>query len=104
MKKIICLFISFCLVLNINLLVYAETDANSKVENNTEISTHAEEAVENILDEFNNNSDELQEKVDDVIEKNSDNFIVKLFKSIIDAISKFLDAIFELALEITKIR
>lgn len=104
MKKIICLLISFCLVLNINFFVHAETDANAKVENSTEITAKAEEIVENILDEFENDSDGLQKKVDDVIEKNSDNFIVKLFKSIIDAISKFLDAIFELALEITKIR
>lgn len=104
MKKIICILISFCLVLNINLFVHAETDANAKVENGTEITAKAEETVENILDEFENDSDGLQKKVDEVIEKNSDNFIVKLFKSIIDAISKFLDAIFELALEITKIR
>lgn len=104
MKKIICLLISVCFILNINLLVHAEPDANDKVENSAEISSQAEETVENILDEFNNNSDGLQEKVDNVIEKHSDNFFVKLFKSIIDAISKLLDAIFKIALEATKIR
>jgi len=104
MKKFVCLFISICLILNINLFSYAETDADFKVENNTELTAQAGETVENILDEFNNNSDGLQKKVDDTIKKNSDNFIVKLFKSIIGAISKLLDSIFKLALEATKIR
>ena len=104
MKKNICLLISICFILNINLLVNAEPYANDNVENSAEIFSQAEETVENILDEFNNNSDGLQEKVDNVIEKHSDNFIVKLFKSIIDAISKLLDEIFKLALEVTKIR
>lgn len=104
MQKIICLLISICFIMNINLFVYAETNTNNKLEKNTEITAEAEETVENILDEFDNNADGLQEKVDDVLEKNSDNFIVKLFRNIIDAIAKFLDAIFEIALEATKIR
>ena len=104
MKKIVFLFISVCLILNMNLFVYAETDANFKVENNAEVTATVDDSVENILDEFENNSNGLQENVDNVIKKNSDNSIIKLFKSIIDAISEFLDAIFELALEVTKIR
>lgn len=100
MKKILCFLISMCLILNINLMAHA----TSNIENSTEISAQAEETVENILNEFNNNSDELQNTVDNVIETNSDHPIVKLFKTIIDAIAKLLDAIFDLAMGITKIR
>lgn len=105
MKKIICFIVSVCFIINTNLfVVHAETAVDTELENNTEITAEAEETVEDILDDFENNSDELQQKVDNVIEKNSDNFIVKFFKSIIDTIAEFLDAIFELALKATKIR
>ena len=104
MKKIISVILSLLLSINMVLIVNAESDEEAKIENNTEITAQAEKAVEDILDEFENNSDGLQEKVDKVIEENSESFIVKIFKSIIEAISKFLDAIFELALEATKIR
>lgn len=104
MKKIISVILSLVLSVNMVLIVNAESDEEAKIENNTEITAQAEKAVEDILDEFENNSDGLQEKVDKVIEENSESFIVKIFRSIIDAIGKFLDAIFELALEATKIR
>lgn len=106
MKKIMCLAVAIYLIVCIGFIAYAETetDIQTKIENNAEITVQTEETVENILDEFEHNSDELQEKADAVIEKNSDNFIVKLFKNIMEAISKFLDAIFKIAIEATKIR
>lgn len=104
MKKIISVILSLVLSVNMVLIVNAENDEQAKIENNTEITAQAEKTVEDILDEFENNSDGLQEKVDKVIEENSESFIVKIFKNIIDAIGKFLDAIFKLALEATKIR
>lgn len=104
MKKIVSVILMLIICINMTVMVNAENSDENKIENNTEITTQAEKTVENILDEFNNDSDELQQKVDNVIEKNSNNLIIKLFKSIINAITKFLDAIFEIALEATKIR
>lgn len=87
-----------------NICAYAENNQVNKVENNTEMTAKTQETVENILNDFENNSDEVQEKVDKIIEKNAENFFVKLFKNIINAISALLDSIFELASEATKIR
>lgn len=98
MKKIVSVILMLIICINMTVMVNAENSDENKIENNTEITTQAEKTVENILDEFNNDSDELQQKVDNVIEKNSNNLIIKLFKSIINAITKFLDAIFEIAL------
>lgn len=103
MKKI-SIILLICLFLNNGFCVNAEQKINDKFENNTAKTAETVEAVEDILNEFENNSDGLQGEVDKVIEENSENFFVKLFKSIIDAISKFLDALFKLALEATKIR
>lgn len=106
MKKIMSIAVAICLIVCIGFIAYAETetDVKTEIENNAEMTVQTEETVEDILDEFEHNSDELQEKADAVIEKNSDNFIVKLFKNIMETISKLLDAIFKIAIEATKIR
>ncbi len=89
--------------------------ADNKVENNPSAETEVNAAVdikesdavnkivdklETILDPEN---DELEKEVTETLEKHSDNWFVKFFKTIIDAISSFLDAIFKLASEAAKI-
>ncbi len=102
MLKNIIVFV--LVILSFNICVYASASATPEIENNAETAVQAMDTVENILNEFENNSEELQEKVNEVIGKNADNFFVKIFKSIIDVITKFLDAILQSASEAIKVR
>lgn len=112
MRKV-CKSVSAFLIF-VMMCTYTSFAAN-EVENNPSAEANAETAVdieaqnevdkivgklETVLDPENH---ELEQDLNNVIEKHSDNWLVKLFKTIIDAISGFLDAIFELATEATKI-
>ena len=79
----------------------AETEATAEVDiKESDDANKIVDKLETILDPEN---DELEKEVSDTLEKHSDNWFVKFFKTIIDAISSFLDAIFKLASEAAKI-
>ena len=83
----------------------ADTQSEAEVEINIEDEIEDEvdqivNALETILDPEN---DELEKKAAETLEKHSDNWLVKLFKSIIDAISRFINAVLELASKAAKI-
>ena len=80
-----------------------ENEAAIDSQETTEISEEVNEItdkLETVLDPENN---ELEEKANEVLEKHSDNWFVKIFKTIIDAISHFISAVLELASEAAKI-
>ena len=108
-----CKNISICLILTM-LFTYT-VFAENKVENNSSVddgvdaeinieqSEDADEIVdklETLLDPDNN---ELEEEVSKTLEKYSEHWLVKFFKKIIDAISRFLEAVLKLASEAAKI-
>jgi len=79
----------------------AETEATAEVDiKESDDANKIVDKLETILDPEN---DELEKEVTETLEKHSDNWFVKFFKKIIDAISSFLDAIFKLASEAAKI-
>lgn len=79
----------------------AETEVNAEVDiKEPDAANKIVDKLETILDPEN---DELEKEVTETLEKHSDNWFVKFFKAIIDAISSFLDAIFKLASEAAKI-
>ncbi len=83
-----------------------ENDSSEGEKQQTEVNidesnvTKVIDKLETLLDPENN---ELEHEVNKTLEKHSDNWFVKFFKTIIDAISSFLDAIFKLASEAAKI-
>lgn len=84
-----------------------ENDPSAAVESGAEVEIDIGEGMdeivgnlETILDPENN---ELEEKVTETLDKYSDNWFVKLFKQIIDAISSFLNAVLDLASEAARI-
>lgn len=85
--------------------------ADNKVENNDSVQTEdvtevnideniITDKLETVLDPDNN---ELEEEARKTLEKHSSNWIVRFFQKIIDAISKFIDAVLKLASEAAKI-
>ncbi len=77
----------------------AKVEAEVDIEQSKEVNELTEK-LETLLDPENN---ELEEQATETLEKHADNWFVKLFKSIIDAISSFLDAVLEMASEAAKI-
>ena len=91
--------------------------ADNKVENNPSVQSSAEVDINKSDYSFEPDVDikvlytglrpgdnnDLEKEVSDTLEKHSDNWFVKFFKTIIDAISSFLDALFKLASEAAKI-
>jgi len=85
--------------------------ANNKVENNnsvkTENSTEVNIDEENITDKLETildpDNDELEKEAKKTLDKYSSNWLVRFFQKIIDAISKFIDAVLKLASEAAKI-
>lgn len=79
----------------------AEKESSAEVEiNQSETADKIVDKLETLLDPEN---DELEKEVTETLEKHSDNWLVKFFKTIIDAIRSFLDALFKLASEAAKI-
>lgn len=79
----------------------AETEVNAEVDiKESDAANKIVDKLETILDPEN---DELEKEVTETLDKHSDNWFVKFFKTIIDAISSFLDALFKLASEAAKI-
>lgn len=79
----------------------AEIEANAEVEiNQSKTADKIVDKLETLLDPEN---DELEKEVTETLEKHSDNWLVKFFKTIIDAISGFIDALFKIASEAAKI-
>ncbi len=79
----------------------AKTEINAEVDiKDTDSDNIIADKLETILDPEN---DELEKEASKTLEKHADDCIVKFFKTIIDAISRFLDALFELASEAAKI-
>ena len=103
--------ITLILVLTFGLTAIAE----NKVENNssvemkveTEVDIEQSEEVNEIADKLETlldpENNELEEKAAETLEKHADNWFVKVFKSIIDAIGHFLNAVLEMASEAAKI-
>ena len=110
--KCICKKISICLIF-IMLFTYTAF-ADNKFENNSSAgSANAEDNIEQsedsdaIVDKLETLLDpednELEEEVSKTLEKYSEHWLVKFFKKIIDAISRFLEAVLKLASEAAKI-
>lgn len=109
MNKIICLVLVF-----VTMFTYSAF-ADNKVEDNpsadtgvsAEVDINKSDAANKIVDKLETildpENDELEKEVTETLEKHSDNWLVKFFKTIIDAISSFLDALFKLASEAAKI-
>lgn len=105
----------FSLILVVILLFTNTAFADDKVENNpsaevessAEVEINKSETADKIVDKLETlldpENDELEKEVTETLEKHSDNWLVKFFKTIIDAISSFLDALFKLASEAAKI-
>lgn len=103
--------ITLILILTFGLIAIAE----NKVENNssvemqveTEVNIEQSEEVNEIADKLeillDTENNELEEKATGILEKYKDNWFVKLFKSIMDAIGHFLNAVLEMASEAAKI-
>lgn len=104
MKKIVCFIILACCFFDANVFVYAEIDKNVTIENSTAEIVKATEAVEDILFEFESDKESLQKKVDETMEKQNGHPLVRLFRCVMYAISKFCDATFETVLKFTKVR
>ena len=112
MRKI-CKIVSIILVL-ISLFTYTafadnkvENNPTAEVEVNAEVDIEESDAANKIVDKLETvldpENDELEKEVTETLEKHADNWFVKFFKAIIDAISSFLDAILKLASEAAKI-
>lgn len=84
-----------------------ENNPSAKTETNAEVDIKESDAANKIVDKLETildpENDELENEVTETLEKHSDNWFVRFFKTIIDAISSFLDAIFKLASEAAKI-
>ncbi len=99
-------------------LLNVNAAATEEIENNSSAATQTEAEVEiemeksgDIVDVITGNltslldpeNNEMEERMSQILEENKDNWFVKLFKRIIDAISSFLNAVLELASQATKI-
>ncbi len=84
-----------------------ENNPSAKTEMNAEVDIKESDAANKIVDKLeailDPENDELEKEVTETLEKHSDNWFVRFFKTIIDAISSFLDAILKLASEAAKI-
>ena len=108
-KKIICLVLVFVTMFTHSAFAdnkvednpSADTEVSAEVDiNKSDAANKIVNKLKTILDPEN---DELEKEVTETLEKHSDNWLVKFFKTIIDAISNFLDALFKLASEAAKI-
>ncbi len=108
-KRIVCITLTLVLMFGITAMAENKVENNPSAEKKVEAEVDIEqseevnvitEKLETLLDPENN---ELEEQATKTLEKHSDNWFVKLFKGIIDAISSFLDAVLEMASEAAKI-
>lgn len=106
MKKIVKILCVICIVMAV---CSSEAFAANEIENKhsqeevnieTDSSNAIVDKLETLLDP---NNDTLEKEVTKTLEEHSDNWFVRWFKGIIDAISRFLDELFELASEAAKI-
>ena len=104
-----------------NVVTANEFESNASAETNTETNTETNAADEAVIDENTEGSEdiesiadklvtvldpennELEETTGRILEKYSNNWLVKMFKTIIDTIRNFIDAILTLASEAAKI-
>lgn len=112
-----CILIVFLMLLCSNVVTANEFESNASAETNTETNaadeavidenTEGSEDIESIADKLvtvlDPENNELEETTSRILEKYSNNWLVKMFKTIIDTIRNFIDAILTLASEAAKI-
>lgn len=79
----------------------AETEATAEV--NIEDSNAANAIMNKMETILDPNNRELEQEVSETLEKHSDHWLVRFFKTIIDAIVGFIKAVFELATQAARI-
>lgn len=105
MKKIL-IFIALIGILNC-----VTVKAINNLENNPETAVIAETGVDKEVDDLlkglesilDPNNNEFEQKMNTTLEKHKDKALVKLFQKIADALTHFLDALFNLASEASEV-
>lgn len=107
-KRLSLVFV-FIIMLTYSAYADNQIERNPPVETGVSAEVEIEEAdtvnkivgqLETFLDPEN---DELEKEVTETLEQYSENWLVKIFKRIIDALNGFLDELFKLATEAAKV-